>query len=218
VAHALGTNAAAIDVGAACTGFLSGLALASSYIEAGRAGHALVIGAEAMSRYLDHQDRRTAGLFGDGAGAVVLAAGAGSVGPVVLRSSGGHADLIVARRATGLIEMEGHDTFIAATAFLCEATTDACQAAGVELADVDLFVYHQANSRILTTVADKLGLDPERIVNAIANVGNTSAASLPLALADANADGRLRPGDRVLLGAVGAGFTYGAAVVEWGQA
>ena len=218
VAHELGTHVAAIDIGAACTGFLSALALAGAYIETGRARHALVVGAEAMSRFIDPDDRRTAGLFGDGAGAVVLSPGAGSVGPVVLRSSGEHAPLIVATHERAFIEMEGHDTFIAATGFLCDATLDACSAADVPLADVDLFVYHQANRRILNAVAERLELDPNRIVDAIADVGNTSAASLPLALADAEDAGRLHNGDRVLLGAVGAGFTYGATVIEWGRA
>jgi 3-oxoacyl-[acyl-carrier-protein] synthase-3 len=218
VAHELGTHVAAIDIGAACTGFLSALALAGSYIEIGRARHALVVGAETMSRFTDHDDRRTAGLFGDGAGAIVLSPGSGSIGPVVLRSSGEHAPLIVATRERGVIEMEGHDTFIAATAFLCEATLEACHAAEVAIADVDLFVYHQANRRILTAVAERLALDPDRVVDVIADLGNTSAASLPLALADADDAGRLRNGARVLLGAVGAGFTYGATVIEWGRA
>jgi 3-oxoacyl-[acyl-carrier-protein] synthase-3 len=218
VAHALGTGTAAVDVGAACTGFLSALALGSAQIETGRADHVLVIGAEIMSRFLDVDDKRTAGLFGDGAGAVVLSAGAGAIGPVVLRSSGSHAPLIVATHERAVLEMEGHDTFIAATGFLCEATIEACSQAGVALEDVDLFVYHQANRRILGAVAERLGLDADRIVDAIADVGNTSAASLPLALAEANDQGRLHAGDRVLIGAVGAGFTYGATVIEWGRA
>jgi 3-oxoacyl-[acyl-carrier-protein] synthase-3 len=218
VAHALGTQVAAIDVGAACTGFLSALALASSSIEAGRADHVLVVGAEVMSRFIDPDDRRTAGLFGDGAGAVVLSSGAGAVGPVVLRSAGDQAPLIVAPHETAVIEMQGHETFIAAVGFLCDATLDACREAGVAVADVDLFVYHQANRRILAAVAERLSLNMDRVVDAIADVGNTSAASLPLALAEADEQGRLNAGDRVLLGAVGAGFTYGAALLEWGRA
>jgi 3-oxoacyl-[acyl-carrier-protein] synthase-3 len=217
VAHALGLEVAAIDIGAACSGFLAALALGSSYVETGRATNALVIGAEAMSRFLDRDDRRTAGLFGDGAGAVVLSPGAGAVGPVVLRSAGRHAALIFATHDEAVIRMEGHDTFVAAVGFLCDVTIDACTEAGVALDDVDLFVYHQANRRILVAVAERLAIDPDRIVDAIADVGNTSAASVPLALADANAQGRLRAGDRVLMGAVGAGFTYGAALVEWGR-
>jgi 3-oxoacyl-[acyl-carrier-protein] synthase III len=218
VAHALRTRVASIDVGAACTGFLSALALASSYVETGRAENALVIGAEAMSRFLDMDDRRTAGLFGDGAGAVVLSAGAGAVGPVVLRSAGELAPLIRASQEERLIRMEGHETFLAAVSLLSEATVDACGLAGIEIGDVDLFIYHQANRRILAALSERLELDPARLVDAIENVGNTSAASLPLALAEANQQGRISPGDRVLMGAVGAGFVYGATVIEWGRA
>jgi 3-oxoacyl-[acyl-carrier-protein] synthase-3 len=218
VAHDLGTAAAAIDVGAACTGFLSALALASGQIESGRARNALVIGAEVMSRFLDRHDRRTAPLFGDGAGAVVLAPGAGAVGPVVLRSAGEYAPLIQATHEEQLIRMEGHDTFLAAVSFLCDSTVDACAEADVAVDEVDLFVFHQANARILGAVADRLQIDPDRVVDAIGDLGNTSAASLPLALAIAGEDGRLRTGDRVLLGAVGAGFTYGATILDWGRA
>jgi len=114
--------------------------------------------------------------------------------------------------------MEGHDTFVAAVAFLCEATVDACAEADVALDEVDLFIYHQANARILSAVAERLRIDPRRVLDAIGDIGNTSAASLPLALAAANDDGRLKAGDRVLLGAVGAGFNYGAALLEWGRA
>jgi len=215
VAHALGTNAAAADVGAACTGFLSALALASGYIEAGRATHALVIGAEALSRFTDFDDRRTAGLFGDGAGAVVLSAGRGSVGHVVLRSAGEHADFIVAPRDPALISMKGHETFLVAVSSLGEATLDACRAAEVDPADVDLFVYHQANRRILDAVAERLGLQRERVMDAIGDLGNTSAASIPLALSLAADQARLAPGSRVLVGAMGSGFTYGAALLDW---
>src|SRR5205823_3167479 len=162
----LGITAAAADVGAACTGFLSALSLAGAQIEAGRATHALVIGAEAMSRFVDFDDRRTAGLFGDGAGAVVLSAGRGALGPVVLRSAGEHASFIVAPRDTGFIRMEGHETFLVAVTSLSEATLDVCREADVDPADVDLFIYHQANGRILTAVAERLGLDPDRVVDA----------------------------------------------------
>jgi 3-oxoacyl-[acyl-carrier-protein] synthase-3 len=214
VAHALGTHAAAADIGAACTGFLSALALASAYVEAGRAEHVLAIGADALSRFVDFDDRRTAGLFGDGAGAAVVSAGAGELHPVVLRSAGEHADAIVIDRASALIRMEGHETFVVAVASLVEATLDACEAAGVALEDIDLFVYHQANRRILDAVAERLGLPHDRVVDAIGELGNTSAASIPLALVAA----RPSPGSRVLLAAAGAGFTYGAAVVDWRHA
>jgi len=218
VAHALGTTAAAMDVGAACTGFLAALAVAVPAIETGRAEHALVIGAETLSRHVDHDDKRTAPLFGDGAGAAVISAGAGAVGPVILRSDGGQAELITASRERGVIEMQGHETFIAAVARLSEATADAVAAAGATLADVDLFVYHQANRRILTAIAERLGLDRDRLVDAIGEMGNTSAASVPLTLCQAAGEGRLNPGDRVLVSAAGSGFTYGAALLEWGGA
>ena len=211
VAAALGSCAPALDVNGACTGFLHATDLAAGAIGAQRARHALVIGADALSRYLDPDDRRTAGLFGDGAGAALLSGGAGTVAPVVLRSAGEHARLIEATRAEPVIRMEGHETFLLATARLCEATLDACVAAGVALDAIDRFVFHQANRRILDAVAERLGLDRERVVDAIAEVGNTSAASIPLALASA----RPQSGERVLLGAMGAGFTYGAGVLTW---
>jgi 3-oxoacyl-[acyl-carrier-protein] synthase-3 len=218
VAHLLGASrAGAWDVGAACTGALSALAGACGMIESGRAEHILVIGAELLSRHTDYDDKRTAALFGDGAGALVVSASAeGSIGPIVLGSDGGVGDLIVADRLDGNIVMNGHDTFVNAVARLDEGTRQACEAAGVELEDIDLFVYHQANRRILTGAAERLGLPEEKVLDCIAKMGNTSAASVPLGLAEARKQGRLEPGTRVLLGAVGAGFTWGAAVVEWG--
>jgi 3-oxoacyl-[acyl-carrier-protein] synthase-3 len=215
-AAALGAErAGAIDLGAACTGFLSGLALASATIEAGRARHVLLIGAEALSRHVNRDDKRTAALFGDGAGAIVLSASGGpgaGVGPVVLGADGSCGDLIRAPRDTGLIVMNGHDTFVQAVRRLCEVTPQAVAAAGCELDDIDLFVYHQANTRIIDAVGHGLGLPSEKVVDCIGEIGNTSAASLPLALAAA----RPWPGAKVLLGAVGSGLTWGACVVEWG--
>lgn len=220
VAHLLGAvNAGAMDVGAACTGFVGALTLASGLIEAGRAETALVIGAEILSRHTDPHDKRTAALFGDGAGAALLAAGAaGSIGPAVLACDGAAAPFIQAPRATGIISMDGHETFRLAVSALVSSTREAVVAAGLELDDVDLFVYHQANGRILTAVAEALGAPAERVLDVIAEVGNTSAASIPLALAQAAREGRLRPGEQILLGAVGAGFTWGAVTVEWGSA
>jgi 3-oxoacyl-[acyl-carrier-protein] synthase-3 len=215
VAHALGTTAAAIDVNAACVGFLSALDLACGRVEAGRAEHVLVIGAESLRRFVDPADRGTASVFGDGAGAAVVSAGAGAIGPVVLRSDGSLADLIVCRHDEQLIHMDGHATFIGAVAALSEATVDACAASGLALEDVDLFVFHQANRRILDAVAERLGLDHERVVDVIADIGNTSAATLPLALDAARGAGRLFTGARVVLGAMGAGFVYGAGVLTW---
>jgi 3-oxoacyl-[acyl-carrier-protein] synthase-3 len=218
VAHELGTNgAAAFDVGSACTGFISALAAARGMLLSGAARVALVIGAEIMSRHVDPHDRNTAALFGDGAGAIVCVAGAaGSIGPVVLGSDGSHADLIVADRETQLLAMEGHETFKQAVRRLGEATLAACERSGVQLADVDLFVYHQANSRILASLAERLDLPPARVLDRIAEHGNTSAASVPLALADARAEGLLQRGSRVLLAAAGSGFTWGGCIVEWG--
>jgi len=220
VAHALGTvGAAAFDVGSACTGFLSALAVARAMLGSGAARTALVIGAEIMSRHVDPHDRNTAALFGDGAGAIVATAGApGDLGPVILGSDGSRAQLVVADRETQLLSMDGHETFKQAVRRLAEASIAACEAAGVPLGALDLYVYHQANTRILASLAERLGLEPGKVVDAIATLGNTSAASVPLALAQARAQGRLRAGTRVLLGAVGSGFTWGASVVEWGMA
>lgn len=220
VAHALGAErAGAIDIGAACAGFVSALSLGASMIEAGRAEHVLVIGAEVLSRFVDFDDKRTAGLFGDGAGAALLSSGDhGRVGPVVLAADGSAASLIQARHDEQLIRMDGHETFKRAVSSLASCTREAAAMADLELEDIDLFVYHQANGRILSTLADTLAIDPERVVDVIAELGNTSAASVPLALAHASREGRLAPGDRVLLAAVGAGFTWGATVVEWGRA
>ena len=218
VAHALGaTKAGAIDVGAACTGFISALELGAACIEAGRAEAVLVVGAEIMSRFLDHGDRSTAGLFGDGAGAVVLAPGqSGRIGASVLGCDGAAAAFIRAPRATALIEMDGHETFRRAIATLCDNARQTLAANGLTRDDIDLFVLHQANGRILSAVAEGLEVNPERVLDVITDIGNTSAASIPLALAQAQGDGRLAAGDRVLLGAVGAGFTWGATVVTWG--
>jgi len=219
VAHALGaTGAAAFDIGSACTGFLAALAAARGMLLSGSAHNALVIGAEIMSRHVDPRDRNTAALFGDGAGAIVATAGApGDLGPVVLGSDGSRAELIVADRETQLLAMDGHETFKQAVKRLAEASTAACEAAEIALADLDLYVYHQANTRILATLADRLALDPAKVVECIATVGNTSAASVPLTLELARSEGRLGAGMRVLLAAAGSGFTWGASVIEWGM-
>jgi len=218
VAHALGaTRAGTVDVGAACTGFLSGLALGAAQIEAGRADSVLLIGADAMSRITDPDCRQTAALFADGAGAAILALsdGGGRIGPVTLRADGAGADLIVVDRDEALIRMNGHETFRHAVAWMSQATLDVLALAGLGLDDIDVFVYHQANARILRAVGEQLGLASHRVVDCIGTQANTSAATLPLALAHARDEGRLQDGARVLLGAFGAGFTWGAAVVEW---
>jgi 3-oxoacyl-[acyl-carrier-protein] synthase III len=219
VAHALGAaRAGAFDIGAACTGFLTALAVGTGQIECGRAHCAVVIGADFMSRILDPEDRTTAAVFADGAGAVVLQATTQEtrVGPIVLGCDGDGADHIIVPREDGHIRMRGHETFREAVARLSLSTVQAVRAAGARLDEVDLFVYHQANGRILSAVGERLGLDPDRVVDCISQYGNTSAATLPLALAHVESEGRLKPGQLVLLGAFGAGFTWGATLVDWG--
>jgi 3-oxoacyl-[acyl-carrier-protein] synthase-3 len=219
VAHELGAvHAGAFDVGAACTGFLSALAIGAGQIDSGRARNAVLIGADFMSRITDPRDRSTAAVFADGAGAaVIVETGDGSrVGPVILGADGGSAEHIRVEREDPKILMAGHETFKEAVARLSQSTAQAADAAGIGLAEIDLFVYHQANGRILSAVAERLGLREERVVDCIGEYGNTSAATLPLALAHSHERGRLQDGDRVLLGAFGAGFTWGATVIEWG--
>lgn len=218
VATALGAGRAnAFDVGAACTGWVSALAAGAAMIESGRAETLVVVGADALSRFTDPDDKRTAAIFGDAAGAVVLGAdGEGAVGPFVFGSDAALAEAIVIGRADALIRMDGHVTFNAAVTALSQSARDACALAGIDLAQVDLFVFHQANGRITRAVAERLGLPEARVADYVAETGNTSAASIPLALALAREEGRLHPGDTVLVAAVGAGFTWGATVVEWG--
>jgi 3-oxoacyl-[acyl-carrier-protein] synthase III len=220
VASRIGASrAGAIDVGAACSGFLSALALGTGQIESGRAENVLVIGADLMSRLIDPDDRSTAALFGDGAGAVLLSgvAGAGRIGPVVLRSDGARGDLVKATRDEAILRMAGHDTFRQAVDRLSETTLEAVASSGRELIDVDLFVYHQANSRIIRAVGERLGLLADRVVDSVPKYGNTSAASIPLALAEAERDERLPDGASVLIAAFGGGLTWGATVVQWGE-
>jgi 3-oxoacyl-[acyl-carrier-protein] synthase III len=209
-------GAAAIDVGAACTGFLSGLSLARAQIESGGSRAVLVVGADILSRVTDYGDRRTAGLFGDGAGAAVIAPGvSGTIGQIVLRSDARGADLIRAERDERLLRMDGRATFRAAVAAMSDVTMEVLSDAGLAVSEIDLFVYHQANSRIIAAIGERLGLPPERVIDCLDEYGNTSAASLPIALSVAAAEGRLRPGGRLLLCAFGAGFTWGAGIVEW---
>jgi 3-oxoacyl-[acyl-carrier-protein] synthase III len=220
VAHAVGADrAGAIDLGAACTGFLSGLSLGAAQIETGRAERVLLIGADFTTRIVDWEDKRTAPLFGDGAGAVVLGPAAGevgSIGPIVLGADGSGAPAIHIDHADRKLRMDGPEVYRNAVARMGEATVAAVERAGLTLEDIDLFVYHQANGRILRALAERLELPSERVVDVIENLGNSSAATLPLGLAAAEREGRLHPGSRVLLSAFGAGFTWGAGVIEWG--
>ncbi len=147
---------------------------------------------------------------------MLSAEGEGTIGPIVLASDGGMGDAIVASHDERFIHMDGHTTFNKAVKVLVESTQQACERAGVTLDDIDLFVYHQANGRILRSVGEKLELSEERVADYVGETGNTSAASIPLTLSLLREDGRLRPGQRLVLAAVGAGFTWGAGVVEWG--
>jgi 3-oxoacyl-[acyl-carrier-protein] synthase III len=211
-------RAGAADLGSACTGWLAGLSLACGHIESGRARHAVVVGADFLSRFLDPTDRSTTPLFADGAGAAVVSAVSGreaAIGPVLLRADHAGADLIRLERGQR-IAMQGQETFKAAVSRLSEITEEALEAAGCQLDDIDLFVYHQANSRIIRSVGQRLGLDPERVVDYVSRFGNSSTATLPIALSVAEAEGRLHRGDTVLLATFGGGFTWGATVARWG--
>lgn len=220
VAHALGAGrAGAVDVGAACTAFLSGLALAAAQIESGRAERVLLIGADFITRITNYDDKRSAPLFADAAGAFVLGRGGGehgTIGPIVLGSDGSHAATIMARHEDRKIVMDGPEVFRNAVARMSEVTVAAVERAGLTLEEIDLFVYHQANARITRALGERLGLPPERVVDCIETLGNASAATLPVALATAQRDGRLHPGAKVLMSAFGAGFTWGGGVIEWG--
>ena len=220
VAHELGAHGAGtMDVGAACTGYLSALALATAQVESGRCDNVLVIGADVMSRFVDKRDRGTAALFADGAGATLVApanGGGGRIGHIALHADGLGAPTIQASHDDQIIRMQGHDTFKAAVHRLSESTLEATEQAGLDLDDIGLFVYHQANARILTAVGDNLGVERERVIDCIDRYGNTSSATLPIAMADARERGMLEPGMNVVLAAFGAGFTWGAGVLQWG--
>ncbi len=219
VAGELGASAvAAMDVNAACTGFVSALTLAAGMIEARRVEYALVIGSEIVTPFLDGDDRRTAGLFGDGAGAAILGpSGRSGIGPAWFGIQPDPAGDLVGldQGETARIRMNGHDTFKIAVDQLGEATQRAAGLAGIGIGDIDLFVYHQANSRILRAVGERLDLDPARVADYLALLGNTSSATVPLALAEAEREGRLSPGARVLVAGFGAGMTWGSATLEW---
>ena len=211
------TNAGGIDLGAACTGFLAGVAMGAAQIEARRADTVLVAGGDIASRYLDMDDRKTAGLMGDGAGAAIMtvARPPGRVGPHILRANDAGRETLYVPHDAKLV-MEGGKTFVDAVENLSQVSLDAVGAAGLTLDDIDVFVYHQANSRILKAVGEKLQLEPGKVVECIDRFGNTSAGTIPLALDWAVRNGRLKHGDRMLMAAIGAGWVWGAMVVEWG--
>jgi 3-oxoacyl-[acyl-carrier-protein] synthase-3 len=220
VASAIGADrAGAFDVGAACTGFLSGVAAGAAQIESGRARWVLVVGADFITRVLDWEDKKVAPLFGDAVGAAVLGpagGGHGVIGPIVLGADGSHGESLVIPNVDRKIRMDGPEVYKHAVARMAESTLAALERAGLTLDDIDLFVYHQANARITSALGERLGLEPERVVDCIEHYGNSSAATLPVALVKAERDGRLKPGMRVVLGAFGGGFTWGGGVIEWG--
>ena len=229
VQAALGMNHGyAFDMQAVCTGFIYGLAMADSLICTGQATKALVIGAETFSHLLDWQDRTTCVLFGDGAGAVVLerAEGTGSAADrgilaSKLHSDGRHHDALYvdggpsSTQSTGHVRMAGREVFRHAVANMADVVHETLEAAGLTLADIDWLVPHQANKRILDATAKRLGLDPGKVIITVDRHANTSAASVPLALAEGVGDGRIKRGDMVMMEAMGGGFTWGACLARW---
>jgi 3-oxoacyl-[acyl-carrier-protein] synthase-3 len=230
VQHGLGINhGAAFDLQAVCSGFVFALATADNFLRSGAYKRALVIGAETFSRILDWNDRGTCVLFGDGAGAVVLeaqeqpgkAASDRGVLTTHLRSDGRHkAKLFVdggpsSTQTVGHLRMEGREVFKHAVGMITDVIVDAFHATGLNADDITWFVPHQANKRIIDASAHKLHIAPEKVVLTVDRHGNTSAASIPLALAVARKDGRIKRGDLVLLEAMGGGFTWGSALVRW---
>ncbi len=229
VQAALGiTQGAAFDLQAVCSGFVYGLATADALLKNGAAKRALVIGSETFSRIVDWTDRTTCVLFGDGAGAVVLELqtqpGTREDRGILtshLRSDGRYqsklyADGGVSTTGTaGVVRMEGRAVFKHAVAMITDVIDEAFKATGYAAKDIDWFVPHQANKRIIDDSAHKLGIDPKKVVITVDRHGNTSAASIPLALCDAVADGRIKRGDLVLLEAMGGGFTWGSVLLRW---
>ena len=221
-------HGAAFDVQAVCSGFVYALSVADNFVKSGQVDRALVIGAETFSRILDWADRTTCVLFGDGAGAVVLEAAEGhgtsadrGVLSTHLHSDGRYHDMLYVDggpSTTGLaghLRMEGREVFKHAVVKQAAVVDEALAANGVAPEDIDWFVPHQANKRIIDAMARKLDLDESKVVVTIDRHANTSAASIPLALAEASADGRIKAGDLVLIEAMGGGFTWGSGLIRW---
>ncbi|MSO74071.1 MAG: ketoacyl-ACP synthase III [Alphaproteobacteria bacterium] len=222
------TGGVAFDVQAVCAGFICALAVADSMIRAGQAKHAMIIGAETYSRILDWSDRSTCVLFGDGAGAAVLSAVESSgtlddrgVLAVKMHSDGRHYDALYVdggvstTQTAGHLRMNGREVFRHAVGNLASVAEEAMGAAGVTPESIDWLVPHQANARIMEATAKKLGLPMAKVVMTVDRHANTSSASIPLALCDAVADGRVQPGQLLVIEAIGGGFVWGAAVVRW---
>ena len=217
-------NCPAFDVQAVCSGFIYGLATADQYLRSGKYRNALVVGAEIYSRILDWSDRSTCVLFGDGAGAVVLQRSAApGILSTHLHADGAYANMlsvpgtVCGGKVSGrpLLQMDGGGVFKFAVKVLEEVTEEALAANRMQKSDIDWLVPHQANIRIIQATAKKLGMSMEKVVLTVDRHANTSAASIPLALDEAVRDGRIRPGQRVLLEGVGGGFTWGAILVKW---
>ncbi|MGH7903730.1 MAG: beta-ketoacyl-ACP synthase III [Candidatus Dormibacteraceae bacterium] len=220
-------GAVCMDLLAACTGFVYGLSVADSHIAAERADTVLVIGAEVLSRMIDWTDRGTCVIFGDGAGAAVVRATAGGAGfrSWCLGSDGrGYAQVTcgnvplgayVAQEAEPRISMRGPDVFKFATDIFIRQAFAVAEAAGVSMEDIDLWVPHQANRRIIEASASRIGLPMEKVMVNIDHYGNTSTATIPLALDDALAEGRIKSGDKVLIAGFGSGLTWGACLIDW---
>jgi 3-oxoacyl-[acyl-carrier-protein] synthase-3 len=217
-------DAAAYDLSAGCTGFMYALAQAYGMLAGGLAERALVVGGDVLSRILDWDDRSTLVLFGDGAGAVVLQAvpEQGFLGFELGADGAGGASLWLPGSGSRLfdepekyVKMNGREVFKFATRILVQSAEDLLTKCGLTIDDVDLYIPHQANVRIIEHATRKLGVPSERVVVNVDRYGNTSSGSIPLALADAAADGRLRPGQLVLMTGMGAGLTWGSAVMRW---
>ena len=222
------THGAAFDMQAVCSGFVFALTTADAFIQAGQAKRVLVIGSETFSRILEWEDRTSCVLFGDGAGAVVVERGDGvglsndrGILTSHLRSDGSHKDKLFVdggpstTGTVGHLRMQGRDVFKHAVAMITDVIEDAFSATGLTADDIDWFIPHQANKRIIDASAKKLNIAPEKVVMTVAEHGNTSAASIPQAIDVAVRDGRLNRDDLVLLEAMGGGFTWGAVLVRW---
>ncbi|MBI5184501.1 MAG: ketoacyl-ACP synthase III [Nitrospinae bacterium] len=232
VQHGLGAgNAAAMDISAVCTGFIFGLSIAEQYIKTGRYKTILVVGTEIMSRILDWTDRKTCVLFGDGAGAAIIQGSEDESGILSthIYTDGSYADFLLApgsgtRHGYGsaaqgdksnCIHMKGNETFKVAVNFMSKVAREALESNGLASEDIDLFIPHQANQRIIEAIAKKLGVPSEKVFMNLHKYGNTSAASVPIALDEALRENRIKRGDLVLIVAFGGGLTWGASLIRW---
>jgi 3-oxoacyl-[acyl-carrier-protein] synthase-3 len=220
VHEGLGLRCGAFDVGAACAGFVHALVVGATLLDAGDLGAVVVAGAETLTRIVDPSDRGTVPLFGDGAAAVVLRPAASGYGLQSwdLGCDGSASGILAIPPGEQFIKMEGQEVFRRAVRAVIASADNALRAAGLTAADVDLFVPHQANARIITMAGDRLGITPEHTMVNVERFGNTSAASVPLALAEAAEEGRISDGDVVLLSGFGAGMAWATAVLRWGGA